>query len=133
MRVLRTGLAFRVALAASIWAAFGFVAPPAVMALGHGNNTLYCLSHGDVMDHGMAMEHGMQGASAKHNDHDDHTKIPGDKSCCSVFCLSAITPASAPSLDRLVVPPVLSPPAVQHLFSRVPKRLDRPPILLLSG
>jgi hypothetical protein len=111
MRVLRTGLAFRVALAASILAAFCFVAPPAVMALGHGNNTLYCLSHGDVMDHGMAMEHGMQGASAKHNDHDDHTKIPGDKSCCGV----------------------LSPPAVQYLFSRVPKRLDRPPILLLSG
>jgi hypothetical protein len=42
LRALRTGLGFRVAMAIAAFAALCLVAPPAVMAFGHGENTIHC-------------------------------------------------------------------------------------------
>ena len=53
LRALRTGLGFRVAMAIAVFAALCLVAPPAVMAFGHGDNTVHCLTHADAVDHGM--------------------------------------------------------------------------------
>lgn len=122
---LRTGVGFRLAMALAVMAALCFVAPPAVMAFGHGSNTVECLSHADAVDHGM---HG--GAMHKHRG--DHGKVPGPKGCCGLFCLSALAPASAPMVEGLFVAPALSLPVELPVSGRVPERLDRPPIPLLS-
>ena len=53
MRGLRTGLGFRVAMMIAVLAAFCLVAPPAVMAFGHGSNTMHCLANADAVNHGM--------------------------------------------------------------------------------
>ncbi|MGB6346493.1 MAG: hypothetical protein WBD76_14575 [Methyloceanibacter sp.] len=122
---LRTGLGFRVAVAAAIVAALCFVVPPAAMAFGHGDNTMQCLAHAE------SMAHGRQG-SAEHEKHGDHAKLPGAQSCCGLFCLSAITPASPSEVELLFVAPVLALPAELRLSSRIPEFPDRPPILPLS-
>jgi len=122
---LRTGLGFRVAIATAMFAALCFVVPPAAMAFGHGANMVQCLTHADMMDHGM------QGSG--HQDQGDHAKIPGDKGCCGLFCLSAIAPASGHLLEVLFVAHRLLPPALPHPVNRAPERIDRPPISLLSA
>jgi hypothetical protein len=97
------------------------------MAFGHGKNTVHCLANAAVADHGM---HG--GASEKH--HGDHGKLPGTSGpgCCGLYCLSALPLASGPTVEDRALAPALSPPAETALFGRVPDRLDRPPIPLLS-
>jgi hypothetical protein len=42
---LRIGLRFRLAVTLAAFAALCFVAPPAVLAFGHGANTINCLAH----------------------------------------------------------------------------------------
>ena len=125
LQKLRTGPGFRVAIVIAAFAALCLVAPPAVMAFGHGNNTLHCLSNADTVDHGM---HG--GAARK--DHGDHAKLSGTKApgCCGLYCLSAL-PLASGVVEGLFVSPALSL-AETALFDRVPGRLDRPPIPLLS-
>ena len=71
LKALRAGLGFRVAMAIAVFAALCLVAPPAVMAFGHGRDTVHCLTHADVADHGM---HGGAGGP-KHMG--DHGKLPG--------------------------------------------------------
>jgi hypothetical protein len=53
LQKLRTGLGFRVAVVIAALAALCLVAPPAVMAFGHGNNTVHCLANANAVDHGM--------------------------------------------------------------------------------
>ena len=127
LQKLRTGLGFRVAIVIAAFAALCFVAPPAVMAFGHGTHTVHCLANADTLDHGM---HG--GPMQKH--HGDRGKLPGTKApgCCGLFCLSALPLAAGPVVVGLVVAPALSPRAEIALFGRVPGRPDRPPIPLLS-
>jgi hypothetical protein len=132
LKRLRAGLGFRLAMVIAMFAALCFIAPPAVMAFGHGDKTLQCLIHGDVMDHAMAMDHGVAGV-ASHKDHGDHAKIPGDKGCCGLFCVSALAPGSAPALEVLLVPAILAPPVMPRPANRAPERIDRPPIPLLSA
>jgi hypothetical protein len=129
LRALRTGLGFRVAMAIAAFAALCLVAPPAVMAFGHGDNTMHCLAHADAADHGM---HGALGGLAqKHGA--DHGTLPGTHpGCCGLYCLSALPLASGPLVQGLLLPPALSPPAEASLSGRVPERLDRPPIPSLS-
>ncbi|MGH6825986.1 hypothetical protein [Methyloceanibacter sp.] len=127
LRALRTGLGFRVAMAIAAFAALCLVAPPAVMAFGHGENTMHCLAHADAVDHGM------QGGLAHKHD-GDHGTLPGTHAagCCGLYCLSALPLASGPLVEGLLLAPALSPPAETALFGRVPGRLDRPPIPSLS-
>jgi hypothetical protein len=50
LKALRVGLGFRVAMAIAVLAALCLVAPPAVMAFGHGKNTVHCLTNADIAD-----------------------------------------------------------------------------------
>ena len=127
LRALRAGLGFRVAIMTAGFAVLCFVAPPAVMAFGHGSTIVQCLTHGDAADHDM---HG----GAGHKDHGDGAKVPANHAinCCGLFFLSALAPSSGPVLDGLSLPAVLSPLAEPRLFGRVPDQPDRPPISLLS-
>ena len=126
LQKLRTGLGFRVAMAATAFAALCFIAPPAVMAFGHGSNTVQCLTHADAVDHGM------DGNTQKH--HGDHGKLPGTNApgCCGLYCLSALPLASGPVVEDSSAARALSPPIESRLVSRVPGLLDRPPISSLS-
>ena len=126
LRALRTGLGFREAMAMAAFAALCLVAPPAVMAFGHGEKTVHCLAHADAVDHGMhdrsAQKHGA-----------DHGTLPGTHpGCCGLYCLSAIPLASGPLVEGLLLGSALFPPAEPILIGRMPERLDRPPILSLS-
>jgi hypothetical protein len=125
LQALRAGLGFRVAMVVAAIAALCLVAPPAVMAFGHGNNTVHCLANADTVGHGM---HGAQ------KDHGDHGKLPGTKApgCCGLYCLSALPLASGPVVEGLFVAPALSLPVEIAFLGRVPGRPDRPPIPLLS-
>ena len=76
LRALRTGLGFRVAMAIAAFAALCLVAPPAVMAFGHGENTMHCLAHADAANHGMHAALG--GFAQKHGA--DHGTLPGTAS-----------------------------------------------------
>jgi hypothetical protein len=128
LRALRAGLGFRVAIMIAGFAALCFVAPPAVMAFGHGSNIVHCLTHGDAVDHGM--HHG----GAGHEDHGNGAKIPANHgtNCCGLFFLSALPLASGPLIEGRLIRQALAAPVEIALFGRVPGRPDRPPISLLS-
>ena len=112
-------------MASAVFAALCLVAPPAVMAFGHGSNTAHCLANADIADHGM------HGGSAQHG---DQGKAPGTHApgCCGLFCLSALLLAPGSLVEGLALAPALSPPVETALFGRVPGLLDRPPISPLS-
>jgi hypothetical protein len=129
---LRTGFRFRLALAFALFAAFCFVAPPAVLAFGHGANTLDCLAHADVMNHGKGAKshdiahHGGHSPASDHSSPDsDH-----DMTCCGLFCLSALATECGAIAPR-TTPPAAFPARDPNLLGRVAERLDRPPIFLL--
>lgn len=124
---LRTGLGFRVATMITVFAALCLVAPPAVMAFGHGSNTAHCLANADIADHGM-----LSSGTEKH--HGDQGKLPGPHApgCCGLYCLSALPLASGLTVEGLALASALSPPVETALFGRAPGLLDRPPIPSLS-
>jgi len=127
LKALRAGLGFRVATAIAVFAALCLIAPPAVMAFGHGKTTAHCLTNADVAGHGMHKT-----ATPKHQN--DHDKLPetGAPGCCGLYCLSALTLASSPMVEDLAVAPALSPPLETILSGGLAARLDRPPISSLS-
>jgi hypothetical protein len=110
----------------AVLAALCFVAPPAVLAFGHGKNALYCLANADAVNHAM---HG----GGTHDNHGDHGKSPGTNApgCCGLYCMSAL-PLTPTPIEGRAIRPALSMPAEIAFTSRVPGRLDRPPISLLS-
>ena len=118
LQKLRSGVGFRVAIMIACFAALCFVAPPAVMAFGHGS---------DVVDHGM---HG----GAGHKNHGDGAKVPGNHgmNCCGLFFLSALPLAAGPLIEGRVIRPVLSAPVEIKQQGRAPDPPDRPPISLVS-
>lgn len=126
LTALSTGLRFRVAITVAAFAALCFVAPPAVLAFGHGSNTVQCLSHADAVDHGMNEAHGGQ-------HHGDRSAPAGDHkmTCCGLFCLSAIEADSGNVIDHADAGSAPFPAFEPILFGRVTERLDRPPISLL--
>jgi hypothetical protein len=122
---LTTGLRFRLAIVVAAFASLCFVAPPAVLASGHGKNTVDCMAHADMVDHGKTHAHHQKPL-------DDHSLPAGghQPSCCGLFCMSALV------IDIGVTGPALAgsapyPAREATLFSRVAERLDRPPISLL--
>lgn len=136
---LATGLRFRLGLAFAAFAAFCFVAPPAVLAFGHGGNTLDCMAHADKVNHGKGVtahqakqHHGDHAPSAHHQPQDDQPSPAADQqmTCCGLFCLSALAAdAAVPAPAAVIAAPF---PARQvNSISRVPERLDRPPIPLV--
>jgi hypothetical protein len=127
LTALTTGLRFRLAIILAAFAALCFVAPAAVLAFGHGENTVKCLSHADAVDHGGAKAGGM----THHGDRSSPTS-GHQPSCCGLFCLSALAAEDRETVDRVDAGLVLSPAIEAHLLSRVPELPDRPPISLLS-
>jgi hypothetical protein len=136
---LATGLRFRLGLAFAAFAAFCFVAPPAVLAFGHGGNTLDCVAHADQANHGKAgasshamQTHGDHDPSAHHPPEHDQPSPAADQqmTCCGLFCLSALT-ADAGDLAPAAMIAVPFPAHEVNSISRVPERLDRPPIPLV--
>ena len=127
LKALRAGLGFRVATAIAVFAALCLIAPPAVMAFGHGKTTAHCLTNADVAGHGMHKT-----ATPKHQS--DHGKLPGTGApgCCGLYCLSALPLASSAMVEGLAVAPALSPPLETILSGGLAARLDRPPISPLS-
>jgi hypothetical protein len=127
LTALTTGLRFRLAIILAAFAALCFVAPPAVLAFGHGENTVNCLALADAVDHG--------GAKAQGPTHHGDRSSPASghqPSCCGLFCLSALAAEDRETVDRVDAGLVLSPAIEAHLLSRVPELPDRPPISLLS-
>jgi hypothetical protein len=126
LQKLRMGPGFRVAIALAAFAVVCFLAPPAVMAFGHGSHTVQCLAHADAVGHGV---HG----STKDGDHRGHSSLPNDHhSCCRLVCLSALPLASGPLVEDRSSRPMPSALVEINLRDRVPERPDRPPISLLS-
>jgi hypothetical protein len=125
LTTLTTGLRFRLAILLTAFAALCFVAPPAVLAFGHGSATADCMAHADVIGHGKMV------TSQHTRHHGDHSVPSGNHqpSCCALFCMSALV------ADFGVVEPKPTPSTSQSrrepiLFGRVAERLDRPPISL---
>jgi len=127
LTALTTGLRFRLAITLAAFAALCFVAPTAVLAFGHGDNTVKCLSHADAVDHGGAKAGGMA-------HHGDRSAPPGDHqmTCCGLFCLSALAAKDGETVDRVDAGLAVSPAIEASLLSRAPELLDRPPISRLS-
>ena len=129
LTALSTGSRFRLAIAFALFAALCFVAPPAVLAFGHGENTVHCLSKADAVTHGMAISKKVAhlgGHSAPGADHSSPSTDQG-MTCCGLFCLSAVAADSGEVIgDGVRDAPV---PALET--SRIAcdlKRIDRPPI-----
>ena len=123
---LRTGLRFRLAMALAAFAALCFVAPPAVVAFGHGSNTMNCLGHADTIDHGAAKR-------AEGDDHAGHSTPAGSHqmTCCGLFCLSALPAEMGGVVGSIDTGLGLAPAPEPHLLSQLPELPDRPPISLL--
>jgi len=122
---LTMGLRFRLAVVLAAFAALCFVAPPAVLAFGHGADTINCLAHADMVDHGRIATN-----DTKH--HGDHSSPASDHqmACCGLSCLSALA-ADSGVIDPVAAPSAPFPARETSVFSRVSERLDRPPISLL--
>ena len=123
---LRTGLSFRLAVALAALAVLCFVAPPAVVAFGHGSHTLNCVAHADMIDHGAAKMAGGDnhaGHSAPASSH--------EMTCCGLFCLSALPAEIGGVVGSIDTGLGLSPAREPHLLSQSPERPDRPPNSLL--
>jgi hypothetical protein len=124
LTALTTGLRFRLAILFATFASLCFVARPAVLAFGHGEATVDCMAHADMVDHGKLHAHDQKPLG-------DHSSPAGSHqpSCCSLFFMSALV------ADIGVIGPALAGsaphPAREPIFlSRLAERLDRPPISL---
>ena len=124
LTALTTGLRFRFAITLAAFAALCFVAPPAVLAFGHGSNTVTCLAHADQVAHGRIAA----GDKAAH--HGGHSSPAGahQMTCCGLFCLSALPADSGEAIVPAAIYSAPFPAREVFLFSRVPERPDRPPI-----
>jgi hypothetical protein len=127
LTALTQGFRFRLAIFFAAVAALCFVAPPAVLASGHGEHTIDCLAHADMINHGMS------GASRLAH-HDDHSlpsaaHQPGS-GCCGLFCMSALPADVDQSLQTPVVGHLHALAVEPHPLSRAPEQPDRPPISL---
>jgi hypothetical protein len=124
LTALRTGVSFRLAILLTAFASLCFVAPPAVLAFGHGNATADCMAHADMVGHGKTTA-----ASGLKHHQGKHSSPAGDHqpSCCGLFCMSAIVIDGGAIEPTAVVSTTFAILAV-NLFSRGPERLDRPPI-----
>jgi hypothetical protein len=134
---LTKGLRFRLAMAFAAFAAFCFVAPPAVLAFGHGSNTLDCLAHADKVNHGKAQPshtaHQPDHAPAAHHapQHEDPGSADGHQmTCCGLFCLSALAGDCA-FMQQAPTASAPYPARASGVPTCLAERLDRPPISLV--
>jgi hypothetical protein len=124
LTALTSGLRFRLAITLAAFAALCFVAPPAVLAFGHGAHTADCLAHADMVDHGNFAAHGTNHPIGHSTPADHHM------GCCGLFCLSALAVDNGETVAPVLRHGLPFPALTTSLLSRVPERLDRPPIFL---
>ena len=125
LTALTTGLRFRLAILFATFASLCFVAPPAVLAFGHGAATVDCMAHADKVGHGKM-------ATTQETKHPGNHSTPAGNqqhSCCGLFCMSALA-ADGGVTDPAAIPSTPFPARDTILSSRVAERLDRPPISL---
>jgi len=130
-------------MALAAFAALCFALPPAVLAMGHGANTVACLSHADAVDHGMADAMHKAAPEAAQVRHAVHVAVGArggsapssgvhPMTCCGLFCLNAILASGG----QIAARPTLGVPhrtlPAPRLLSRVPELPERPPNTLLS-
>jgi hypothetical protein len=131
LTALRSGICFRLAITIAALAAVCFVAPPAVLAFGHGEHALQCLTHADAVSHDMGLK---TKAEASSHDHGAAAGMPAGHpaGCCGLFCLSALTPdgEALPQLAWLGLAFALAADLGFH--SRSADNPDPPPISLAS-
>jgi hypothetical protein len=129
LTALTHGIRFRLAIVLTAFAALCFVAPPAVLAFGHGEHAIECLAHADMVNHGMRQAGGI----AHHGDHSlpSGAHQPGS-GCCGLFCMSALPADSGEAVEIVGAPLALFPASQTPLFTRAPEQPDRPPISLLA-
>jgi hypothetical protein len=125
LTALTTGLRFRLAILLTAFAAVCFMAPPAVLAFGHGSATTDCMAHADMVGHGK------MGTTKHIQHHGDHSAPTGNHqpSCCGLFCMSALA-VDVGVGETAATSSTSYPPRESILFSRVEGRIDRPPISL---
>jgi hypothetical protein len=143
LSALSTGTRFRFAIALAAFAALCFALPPAVLAMGHGANTMACLSHADEVNHGMAYAtHKAAPEAAAQVQHAVHVAVSArggaapssahPMTCCGLFCLNAILASGS----QIAAWPTLGVPyralPAPRFLSRVPELPERPPNTLLS-
>jgi hypothetical protein len=126
LTALRTGVYFRLGILLTAFASLCFVAPPAVLAFGHGAATADCMAHADTVGHGKVA------ATPDMKHHGNHSVPAGDHqpSCCGLFCMSALL-SDGDVIEPILVVSATFPARELTFFSRGPERLDRPPISLL--
>jgi len=127
LTALTSGFRFRVAIVLTAFATLCFVAPPAVLAFGHGEHAIECLAHADTVNHGMSKADVM----AHHSDHSlpASTHQPGS-GCCGLFCMSALPAELDQDRQNVTAGQALALPAPPNPLSRAPEQPDRPPISL---
>ena len=122
---LTTGLRFKFATILAALAMLCFVMPPAAVAFGHGDKTVHCLAHADMVDHGVAKGPAVD----NHADHSGPATHP--TTCCGLFCLSALPAEIGEVITGNITGSTLLPTGEAHLLSQSPERPDRPPIFPL--
>lgn len=124
-----------------LFAAMCFALPPAVLAMGHGANTMHCLSHADRVDHGTKSghaDHGAMQAAADDaiaiKDKNDRAPSGGDRhmTCCGLYCLSAVAPVESGIAVRLALGVPRDIARGARLVSRTPQLPEHPPKPRLS-
>jgi hypothetical protein len=112
------------AMALAAFAMLCFVAPPGLLAFGHGNHTVECLAHADMLDHGTA-------GSRAIGHHGGHSLPSGthqpDSGCCGLFCMSALAADLGEILEGSDAGPPHTPAHQASMFSRMPEGPDRSP------
>jgi hypothetical protein len=142
LTALSTGLRFRLAIALAAFAALCLVLPPAVLAMGHGADTVKCLSHADAVDHGAAMKQSISLSHSfkiqtlrHHNSPKDKDPSPASQhapGCCGLFCMSAIVGDAGEAAVLFVTGLPQAFVRESRFLSRVPDTPDHPPKSLLS-
>jgi hypothetical protein len=131
LKRLSTGVFRRLGVALAVSAAFCFALPPAVMAMGHGDNTA-CLSHigsPTHAQHAMPDHDGRYGA--RHADStkpDDGSSDPSHKmTCCGLYCISAalVSDLTGASHETQETPKAVW--TAERLIIRTPNLPEPPP------
>ncbi len=122
LTALTTGMRFRLAMFVAAFAALCFLVPPAVLAFGHGANTVDCLSHADMVDHGATHTHGAK------PDGDGSAPAGHQPNCCGLFCMSALAADTEAAVEPIDAGTASFSALESRPASQAPEKPDRPPI-----
>jgi len=132
-------LRWRAAAILAVVFAICIVAPSVSLAFADGSTAAHCLTD----DHRsfaktQAQDH-EHGSGTVHSHPDKGASVPVSdegksalEKCCGIFCVSALPAANHLPLGQMIHGPAVLPVTHDHLASRGPDRINRPPIASLS-